>query len=127
MTNSRQKGKRIEREAVALLKSWGYDTRRGQQYRGGSDSPDVIIEGVDIHIEVKGNEQIDIGTKALDDACEQANRESGGKPWVVLWKKNRTGWRITTDLLFPYVRTTIVGEINCRIVISTLEKRNACP
>ena len=42
MTNSREKGKRGERELAAKLREHGYDCRRGVQYQGGPDSPDVI-------------------------------------------------------------------------------------
>ena len=52
---SRDKGKRGEREVASLLRSYGYDTHRGQQYHGGKDSPDVVgLPG--IHIEVKRTE-----------------------------------------------------------------------
>ena len=36
---SREKGKRGEREVAGLLRSYGYDARRGVQYHGGEDSP----------------------------------------------------------------------------------------
>ena len=49
---SREKGKRGEREASNFFKPYGYETRRGVQYHGGPDSPDVV--GLpDMHIEVK--------------------------------------------------------------------------
>ena len=40
--NSRTKGKRGELELAKALRLYGYDARRGQQYHGGADSPDVI-------------------------------------------------------------------------------------
>lgn len=55
--NSRAKGKAGELELAKVLRSWGLDeARRGVQYRGSSDSPDVIgIPGV--HIECKRTER----------------------------------------------------------------------
>jgi hypothetical protein len=69
--NSRTKGKVGELEFAALLRSRGYvEARRGQQYRGGSDSPDVVgVAGV--HHEVKRTERL-----ALYDAVDQARRDA---------------------------------------------------
>ena len=101
--NSRQKGKRIEREACKFLETiTGEKWERTSQHCGKSrDSAD--IRPVDpksmyaaIHFEVKGDKSIDVGTKALDDACAQAARDSAGKKWVVLWKPKGKGWRLTT-------------------------------
>ena len=48
--NSRDKGKRGERMAAKKFREHGFDTRRGVQYQGGPDSPDVVgPEG--LHIE----------------------------------------------------------------------------
>lgn len=41
MTNSRDKGKRGEREAVSLWSRWFPHAKRGLQYRSGVDAPDV--------------------------------------------------------------------------------------
>ena len=48
----REKGKRGERELAGILRDYGYNCRRGQQYCGTSGDADVI--GLpDVHIEVK--------------------------------------------------------------------------
>ena len=57
--NSRTKGKVGELELVNFMKERGFDCRRGQQFAGGTDSPDVLtncpaLEGY--HIEVKRKE-----------------------------------------------------------------------
>ena len=39
--NSREKGKRGERELAGKLKEYGYECRRGQQY-SGIDGEDVV-------------------------------------------------------------------------------------
>lgn len=95
---SRDKGKRVERMAVNMLKSLGFRARRTAQVRGKNDgAADVEIIGLDVHIEVKGDRSIGLGTKALFDACEQAARDANGKPWCVLWWEHRKGWRLTLD------------------------------
>ena len=59
LVNSRAKGARGERELAEILRCYGFSARRGQQYRGGADSPDVMgLPG--IHIEVKRVERLNI-------------------------------------------------------------------
>jgi hypothetical protein len=97
--NSRKKGKRIELEAVAALKAMGFpNTRRGQQFNGADGSPDVICDDLpELHLECKGDQSIDLGTKALDEACYQAATDASqrGRRWVLLWKPMRRSWRAT--------------------------------
>jgi hypothetical protein len=85
----REKGKRGEREAAKELKRlFGVDARRGVQFSGGSDSPDVVhsIEGV--HIEVKRAEAL-----ALEAAMSQAIGDAGSERLpVVLHRKNHKPW-----------------------------------
>lgn len=100
--NSRAKGKRVELAAAKFLRELGFASAgRTQQHCGRNGDSDVIAadELPHVHIEVKGNESIDIGTKLLAAACEQSDRDR--KPQccpVVLWKRNRTGWRLTYPL-----------------------------
>lgn len=50
--NSREKGKRGERELAGELRRHGYDARRGQQYCGANGDADVVgLPG--LHIECK--------------------------------------------------------------------------
>ncbi len=73
--NSRQKGKVGEREFAALLRAHGFDARRGQQFAGGGDSPDVVSEALAwLHIEVKRVQHLN-----LAEACAQARRDCGGQ------------------------------------------------
>jgi len=51
--NSCRKGKDGEREVVKILRSYGIEAKRGQQHKGGPDSPDVIHDIPGVHIEVK--------------------------------------------------------------------------
>lgn len=91
MTNSRQKGKAGELEAAHFLTSLFHQpVRRGQQFRGGSDSPDVV--GLDgLHIEVKRVQQLN-----LNAALEQSAREAAtGEVPVVLHRANQQRWKIS--------------------------------
>ena len=69
--NSRAKGKAGELELAKFLREHGFDeARRGVQYSGGGDSPDVVgIAGV--HFEVKRTERL-----ALYDAVDQARADA---------------------------------------------------
>ena len=88
--NSRTKGKRGELEAAHLLKKYGYDARRGQQFSGANGDADVVgLPG--IHLEVKRVEKLNI-----ENAVEQSvsDAREGEKP-AVLHRKNRRNWLVT--------------------------------
>lgn len=87
--NSREKGARGERELAEKLRSYGYEARRGQQFKGGEDSPDVVCFD-DVHIECKRVENLN-----LDKAMKQAQRDCGRKMPAVFHRKNRTEWKVT--------------------------------
>lgn len=91
--NSRQKGKRGELELAKILRENGYEARRGVQYKGGSDSPDVVgLPGM--HIECKRVERLD-----LTAAYEQSFGEAGdGEIPLVVHKKNGEPWFVTLTL-----------------------------
>lgn len=90
--NSRSKGCRGEREAA---KAWtlatGRTSRRGQQFSGSPDSPDITDD--QIHIEVKRTERLN-----LYAAMQQAISDSGGKIPIVLHRKNRQQWLVVVEL-----------------------------
>lgn len=91
--NSRQKGARGERQWRDVLRENGFTARRGQQFSGGADSPDVICEELkNLHQEVKLVDRLN-----LESACEQATRDAGGKAWIVAHRRNRGRWRVTMD------------------------------
>jgi hypothetical protein len=86
--NSKQKGKRGEREAAAFLTDEGFPARRGQQFAGGADSPDVVCESLSgLHFEVKRCER---GNPY--DWISQAQRDAGYKLPVVLHRRNDHEW-----------------------------------
>jgi hypothetical protein len=100
--NSRNKGKRGEKEFAALLREHGFDARRGQQFSGSPDSPDVVCEALAwLHIEVKRTQALN-----LTDACAQAEGDSKGKPWIVAHRRNRAPWLITmrAETFFDLIR-----------------------
>ena len=71
--NSNRKGKTFERWVAAYLREHGYtEARRGQQYHGGADSPDVV--GMDgFHIEAKDTQKwsdYDFMAQSVRDAAE---------------------------------------------------------
>ena len=90
---SREKGKRGERDAAQFLREHGYmDAKRGQQYHGGPDSPDVLgVPG--LHIEVKRTE-----TLQLYKALEQAQQDASGIEFpVVMHRRNARKWVCILD------------------------------
>lgn len=91
--NSRQKGKRGELEAAKVLKGYGYDARRGQQFSGANGDADVVgLPG--IHLEVKRVEKLNIS-----EAMQQSIRDAReGELPVVMHRKNRETWLVTMPL-----------------------------
>tara|TARA_R100000152_G_C6776007_1_gene204837 strand:- start:779 stop:1117 length:339 start_codon:yes stop_codon:yes gene_type:complete len=83
--NSRAKGKRGELECAHWLREHGYEARRGQQFKGTADSPDVVTN-LPYHIEVKLRENLNLH-KAMEQAASEA---PGNKVPVVYHRKNRT-------------------------------------
>ena len=81
---SRQKGKRGEREAAAeLAVVFACEARRGVQFQGGPDSPDVVLEGVNVHVEAKRVEALN-----LYAAIDQAREDAGDKVPIVWHRRN---------------------------------------
>lgn len=96
--NSRTKGKQGELEIAHLLKDHGIEARRGQQFSGSPDSPDVVADMPGIHIEVKRVESFN-----LRKAMEQAERDADGKTPVVFQRGNRQRW-VTVLYLEDFLR-----------------------
>lgn len=92
MINSKAKGAKGERELANILKDYGYNCRRGQQYNG-LEGEDVV--GLDyIHIECKRVQALN-----LDEAMEQAKRDSKGNQLpAVFHRKNNKKWKVTMYL-----------------------------
>ncbi len=103
--NGNAKGKAGEREFAAILREQGITARRGQQFAGGADSPDIVSRELSwLHIEVKRVESLNLGR-----ACAQAADDGDGKPWIVAHRRNREPWMITmtADLFFRFLHGTL--------------------
>jgi len=95
--NSRQKGARIEREAAKFLTSLGYLTTRAAR-NGVDGAADLVLPPTlsGVHVEVKGDESIDIGTDALYKAlCQSSEAGVGTQSTCVLWHRKHRGWRLS--------------------------------
>jgi Holliday junction resolvase len=92
--NSRSKGCRGEREAA---KTWaqtiGGWARRGQQFSGGKESPDVVTSCDGIHLEVK---RVEAGNPYR--WLEQAVADADTKCPVVLHRRNHEDWIVIVRL-----------------------------
>jgi Holliday junction resolvase len=89
--NCCQKGKRGERAWRDELRAHGYEARRGQQFSGSPDSPDVVCPDLaGFHFEVKAVERLNV-----HQAMAQALDDAGQNIPVVAHKRNRGDWRVT--------------------------------
>lgn len=90
----REKGKRFEREVAELLRIAGFPlARRGVQFQGGPDSPDVVgIPGV--HIECKHVEALNVYAAMAQSEAESAV----GEVPIVVHRRNRSVALVTLRL-----------------------------
>lgn len=107
--NSCAKGKVGELEWAAKLREEGYGARRGVQYEGGSDSPDVVCEALpQLHFEVKRTERL-----RIYDAIEQAETEKrDDQIAVVAHRQNHHPWLVvlTAADFFRLVRCADLND-----------------
>jgi Holliday junction resolvase len=106
--NSREKGKRGERQWRDELRANGYAARRGQQFAGGAESPDVVCDSLPwIHFEVKAVERLNI-----EDAMDQARRDGVGKVPVLAHRRSFRPWLVTmeAETFFQFLRGTLPPE-----------------
>jgi Holliday junction resolvase len=89
---SRNKGKRGERGVAHLLIDHGFPAKRGQQFSGSPDSPDVICESLPLHVEVKRTEKL-----SLYPVMEKAQADAGDQPAVVFHRRNKKPWLVIMD------------------------------
>lgn len=91
--NSREKGKRGERELARVLRSYGFEARRGQQYSGANGDPDVLgLPG--IHIECKRVERLNI----MDAMIQAKGDAMEGELPTVFHRRNHEEWLVTMRL-----------------------------
>jgi len=91
---SKRKGAAGEREAAAKLNEvLGTQFRRGRQYHGGPESPDLAGDLPGLHVEVKRTEKLRlweaVGQAQVDASIDQVPvvmHRANGKPWVMVVK-----------------------------------------
>ena len=96
MINSREKGKRAEREAAAHINAVvpNAQARRAQQYSGTEGSADLIAQGLPgLWLEVKQRETMNVH-KVMNESEESC----GELTPVVIHRKNNTEWLCTFKL-----------------------------
>ncbi len=85
----KQKGKRGEREAAELIRSFGWQARRGMSFLG---EPDLVTD-FPMHVEVKYQERLNIFA-ALEQAENYVIDKGIPYPPCVLFRKNEGQWQI---------------------------------
>lgn len=109
--NSRAKGANGERELARRLAELGFPAKRGQQFRGGVDSPDVVCAGLGgIHFEVKRYAECKMFSPATVKQWEaQARRDAGPDKLPVIahrWNGQTTWWiRVLPSDVAPFWQT----------------------
>jgi hypothetical protein len=74
-----------------VVRAWGFEARRSQQFKGTADSADLTHTLGGIHLEVKRDER-----RPVYNALCQASEQMGeGEVAVVLHRKNRQPWQVT--------------------------------
>ena len=94
MTNSKEKGKRGEREVARILRDHGYDSHRTAQYCGNTgDAADVVgIPG--FHIEVKRCET----TKIWEWIHQAENDHKADTVPLVVFRRSHEQWQVALSL-----------------------------
>lgn len=95
MPNSKDKGKRFERTIANILKDYGFEARRTNQFCGNTGDASDVVGLPGIHIECKAQEQMrlyDWMAQAIHDA------EKSQKLPAVFHKKNRADILVTMRL-----------------------------
>lgn len=88
--NSRNKGKVGELELAEFFRQHGFEARRGQQFHGGGDSPDVVVPGLeDVHVECK---RVEAGNPYIWLAQATRDAAAAGKVPTVFHRRNREDW-----------------------------------
>jgi hypothetical protein len=108
--NSRAKGADGEREIASILRDYGYDARRGQQYCGANGDADVTgLPG--IHAEIKRVEKLNI----YDAMAQSIHDARENEIPVVMHRRNYDYWKVTMRLedfmkIYPEWEVHFKGE-----------------
>jgi Holliday junction resolvase len=88
--NSKRKGAAGERQFRDKIREFGFDCRRGRQFSGSPESPDVVSEDLSrYHFEVKLRE-----STSFYAWMRQSARDAGTKIPIVAHRANRGEWHI---------------------------------
>lgn len=92
--NSKEKGKRFERELAKRFRECGYEARRTAQYCGNTGEAADVVGLPFIHIEAKHVEKLN-----LYEAMKQAKNDAKGKDVIpaVFHKKNNQNILVTVE------------------------------
>lgn len=94
MVNSKKKGSAGERELARVLRTTlGIEARRGQQFSGSPDSPDLVTSLDGIHIECKRVERFN-----MYEALNQSRRDAGEKIPTVFHRRSREEWVVIVEV-----------------------------
>jgi Holliday junction resolvase len=110
--NSRDKGKRMEREAAKMLMATlGIEAHRSVQYAGTAGDADLrtTLEGV--HFEVKSRKSI--GALRFYEQAEDDASKTGSIPVVMLREDGDTEWYLLLrlhDLRTVAGKVAVIGE-----------------
>lgn len=86
--NSKTKGKTGELELAALFREHGFAARRGQQFSGIGESPDIVHNIPGIHVECKRTESLQ-----LWPALAQATKDAKHGAIPTVWHRpSRKDW-----------------------------------
>ena len=107
--HSKRKGKSGELEVAAFLRTYGFEARRGQQFSGGGDSPDVVHDMPGWHVEVKRTAR----QTNLTDAMNQAMQDKKTSEWPVVMHRCDRGIWMATVKLEDFLR--LVQEVSARV------------
>jgi len=110
--NSRQKGKRLEREAARVLAdALGVAARRSVQYSGDAGDADLRVDLEGLHIEVKGRKSI--GALRFYEQAEDDASKTGSIPIVLMREDGNTDWYCIValnDLRTVAGKIAVIGE-----------------
>ena len=88
------KGNKAELEsAKEIARLFNCKARRGQQFSGNKDAPDIVTSIEGVHFEVKRCEYL-----SVYKSVEQAKEDAEDNIPVVLYRKNRGKWLVITEL-----------------------------
>ena len=118
MINSKEKGKRYEREIAGYFKKLGFNARRSVQYNGRVEEGQADVVGVPfLHIECKFREKLNV-----EEALQQAIRDNGTKNKipVVIHRRSNEKSKVTMSL-DDFMK--IYGEYYSSMVLAGMEDK----